>query len=66
MGDIDKVSSNARLKRLAIQVRLYTELQDRISKCILNKLDKQFYTRNPTRTEKIIHVVFNLMKEALS
>ena len=57
MGDIEKVRCNARLKRLAIQVRQYTELQDRIPKCILRKLDKQLYFLTPNGAEKIIHVV---------
>ncbi|EEB19608.1 conserved hypothetical protein [Pediculus humanus corporis] len=40
VGDIESVRRNAQLKRLAMQVVLHTELERKLPKCLLDRVDK--------------------------
>ncbi|GAB6022301.1 hypothetical protein CHUAL_006422 [Chamberlinius hualienensis] len=52
VGDIESVRRNAYLKRLAMQVDLHTELEKKIPKVILNRIDKEEITEYPN---SVIH-----------
>ncbi|XP_021365013.1 transient receptor potential cation channel subfamily A member 1-like isoform X2 [Mizuhopecten yessoensis] len=49
VGDIESVQSNATLKRLAMQVELHTDLERRLPKWLLLKVDKVQYRYFPNR-----------------
>ncbi|XP_069127645.1 transient receptor potential cation channel subfamily A member 1-like isoform X2 [Argopecten irradians] len=49
VGDIESVQSNATLKRLAMQVELHTDLERRLPKWLLLKVDKVQYRHYPNK-----------------
>ncbi|XP_033737356.1 transient receptor potential cation channel subfamily A member 1-like isoform X2 [Pecten maximus] len=49
VGDIESVQSNATLKRLAMQVELHTDLERRLPKWLLLKVDKVEYRYYPNK-----------------
>ncbi|XP_060077074.1 transient receptor potential cation channel subfamily A member 1-like [Ylistrum balloti] len=49
VGDIESVQSNATLKRLAMQVELHTDLERRLPKWLLLKVDKVQYRYYPNK-----------------
>ncbi|KAJ8954916.1 hypothetical protein NQ318_016856 [Aromia moschata] len=51
VGDIESVRRNAQLKRLAMQVVLHTELERKLPKCVLEKVDKIEIIEYPNDTK---------------
>ncbi|KAK9882268.1 hypothetical protein WA026_020374 [Henosepilachna vigintioctopunctata] len=51
VGDIESVRRNAQLKRLAMQVVLHTELETKLPKMILEKVDKDELIEYPNDTK---------------
>ncbi|KAL3284380.1 hypothetical protein HHI36_018544 [Cryptolaemus montrouzieri] len=51
VGDIESVRRNAQLKRLAMQVVLHTELETKLPKMILEKVDKNELIEYPNDTK---------------
>ncbi|KAB0796783.1 hypothetical protein PPYR_10844 [Photinus pyralis] len=51
VGDIESVRRNAQLKRLAMQVILHTELETKLPKMLLEKIDKSELIEFPNNTK---------------
>ncbi|XP_063219628.1 transient receptor potential cation channel subfamily A member 1 isoform X1 [Bacillus rossius redtenbacheri] len=51
VGDIESVRRNAQLKRLAMQVVLHTELERKLPRFLLEKVDKQELIEYPNETK---------------
>ncbi|KAF5301244.1 hypothetical protein FQR65_LT00944 [Abscondita terminalis] len=51
VGDIESVRRNAQLKRLAMQVVLHTELERKLPKMVLDKIDKSELIEYPNNTK---------------
>ena len=61
VGDIEAVQRDARLKRLAMQVKVYTDIEKKLPQTILERVDKTTWTVYPncrrSRVQKIWHAL---------
>ncbi|XP_046584651.1 transient receptor potential cation channel subfamily A member 1-like [Haliotis rubra] len=65
VGDIQSVLTNARLQRLTLQVNLHSDIERKMPRELLVKLDKETYRVYPNRRRTFLQNCFGLSVEGL-
>ncbi|KAL0280245.1 UNVERIFIED_CONTAM: hypothetical protein PYX00_001595 [Menopon gallinae] len=63
VGDIESVRRNAQLKRLAMQVVLHTELERKLPRCLLERVDKMELIEYPNDTKCKLGFLDTILKK---